>query len=309
MRLVAALVWCALWGHLLSTAHAQTLPGPLVTANWLAENRGKVVVLDVRSDPKSFTAEGHIPGSVLINWSDVRTKRVENGVELEDMLPPADKFQALLRRSGVNADSSVVVSNRGREPAEMFLATRLYWQFKYYGHDAVAVLNGGTGAWAADGRPLSKNTANPKLGNWSPKAERQELLATTMDVDKAVQSRSPALTDSRRMEIYFGTERFKQRVTADGHIPGAKYADALLFVLPARPVLFRPPEELRQIADGLGIKASEPMITYCDTGDWGSGTWFVFHELLGNKNTRLYDGSMHAWTRNQSRPVVKFKKE
>lgn len=305
MPVLAFLLWMALAvGH----AAAQTLPGPLVSAAWLIENRSKVVILDVRDEAQTFTSEGHIPGAVLVNWREVRSKRSEDGVELEDMLPPADKFQALMRRSGVNADSNIVISSRGREPSEMFLATRLYWQLKYYGHDAVAVLDGGTGAWVAAGRPVGKTT-KPKAGNWSVTGERKELLATTNDVDKAVQSRSPALTDSRRIENYFGTERYKQRVAADGHIPGAKYADATLFLMPARPVLFRSAEELRRIAEGLGIKAGDPMITYCDTGDWGSGTWFVFHEILGNKAVRLYDGSMHAWTRNQSRPVTRFKVE
>jgi|GEM_PF-3162347 len=33
-----------------------------------------------------------------------------------------------------------------------------------------------------------------------------------------------------------------------------------------------------------------------------SGGWFIQHELLGNKNVKLYDGSMHEWTL-EKRPV------
>jgi thiosulfate/3-mercaptopyruvate sulfurtransferase len=34
---------------------------------------------------------------------------------------------------------------------------------------------------------------------------------------------------------------------------------------------------------------------------------FVLSELLGNKNVRLYDGSMVEWTKDQSRPLVSEK--
>jgi thiosulfate/3-mercaptopyruvate sulfurtransferase len=37
------------------------------------------------------------------------------------------------------------------------------------------------------------------------------------------------------------------------------------------------------------------MITYCNSGQWASASWFVFSELLGNSKARLYDGSMHQW--------------
>ena len=40
-----------------------------------------------------------------------------------------------------------------------------------------------------------------------------------------------------------------------------------------------------------------PTIAYCNTGVTASLGWFALHELLGNQETRLYDGSMHAWSK------------
>jgi len=52
------------------------------------------------------------------------------------------------------------------------------------------------------------------------------------------------------------------------------------------------------------LAASRPAITYRDSGQLSTGAWFIAHELLGNKKTSLYDGSMHEWTKDAKRPVT-----
>jgi 3-mercaptopyruvate sulfurtransferase SseA len=42
---------------------------------------------------------------------------------------------------------------------------------------------------------------------------------------------------------------------------------------------------------------------YCNSGHLNSSTWFVMSELLGNKDARLFDGSMHEWTKDPARPA------
>lgn len=282
--------------------------GPLVDADWLATHLATVVVLDVREEARSFEKEGHIPGARLVAWGEVRGEAREEGVLLKDMLPSRGDFERVMRRAGVGTDSRIVVTSRGLKPEEMFLATRLYWQIKYFGHDAVAVLNGGTGAWSAQGHRLGTGPYKAaKPGDWQSRSERRELLAQTQDVTKALAARSPVLADARNIEAYLGFQRNLARVSRPGHIPAAKHADARYFILDAKPVLFRPVTELRQIVKGLGIDPAAPVIAYCDTGDWASGAWFVLHELLGNRSAALYDGSMHAWTQKEERGVTRFK--
>ena len=53
----------------------------------------------------------------------------------------------------------------------------------------------------------------------------------------------------------------------------------------------------------MGISSQQPTIAYCNTGHLASGAWFVMSEMVGNPNTRLYDGSMHQWTL-EKRPTV-----
>lgn len=293
-----------------ASAAASGVPGPLVTAEWLDANRAKVLILDVRDAPETFSEEGHIPGSVLVHWKDVRAPKLVDGQQVENMIPAPDVFAALMRRSGVNGDSAVIVVARGRLPEEIFLATRLHWQIRYYGHDAVAVLDGGVAAWAAAGRPLARGQGEqPKPGAWSVKDERRHLLATTEDVKRAIETRSHRLADARPIDNYLGTTYAEGAVQGPGHLPGAKYSDPTHFLVPARPTRFRSLAELKQLVDGLGLVSAVPTITYCNTGDWASGAWFVLHELLGKTDTALYDGSMHLWTKDPSRPRTKFRLE
>ncbi|MGB5396371.1 MAG: rhodanese-like domain-containing protein, partial [Gammaproteobacteria bacterium] len=65
---------------------------------------------------------------------------------------------------------------------------------------------------------------------------------------------------------------------------------------------------VRQMATELGISPDANMITYCNSGQLASASWFVFSELLGNKNVKLYDGSMHQWAL-EKRPVSVMKME
>jgi thiosulfate/3-mercaptopyruvate sulfurtransferase len=58
----------------------------------------------------------------------------------------------------------------------------------------------------------------------------------------------------------------------------------------------------------LGVDSTANMITYCNSGQFASASWFVFSELLGNDNVKLYDGSMHQWS-IEKRPVVKMEME
>ena len=52
-----------------------------------------------------------------------------------------------------------------------------------------------------------------------------------------------------------------------------------------------------------GVPTSGDQITFCNTGHWASLGWFVSSEIMGNKQTRMYDGSMVEWSADQSLPM------
>lgn len=325
MRKLYTFVLSVLGVLMLSPAQALQLPAPLVESRWLADHQSEVMVLDVRKDLKSFTAKplfvrdkksgkkhlvrvgGHIPGAHLVDYSRVRTTRTIDGKQVTRMLPDQRRFEALMQAVGINKDSAVVITSKGENNGDVTMATRLYWQMKYYGHDNLAILNGGVAQWILDGRPVSSKAEKPAPGNWTARAERRQILATSDDVAAAAADRSAQLVDTRALSLYLGTWR-KSYVYDSGHIPGAKVFPNELLTRPSLPARFLPAEELRQLATALGVNTDRNAITYCNSGHLASGSWFMLSELLGNKNVRLYDGSMHEWTLEQ-RPTVKLEME
>lgn len=305
---------------LATTARAVQLPGPLVETGWLADNLEWVVVLDVRKDGKSYAGQslpkekgldltkltGHIPGAVTVPWKDIVAKGREGQTMLKGMLPPADRFARLMRESGVDDDSAVIVAGRGAGAKDQTFATRLYFTLKYFGHDNIALLNGGTAQWAREGRPLSHELVAPQPGTFSVRGRREQMLATTADVEQAIEGDGVQLLDCRPEDFFYGLT-YKRKFVAPshkGHIPGAKNLPHVMLADNFGPALLFPAEEIHKVMALKGVDPLAPTIAYCNTGVVASLSWFVLHELYENPQVRLYDGSMHAWsTVDSSHPV------
>ena len=293
---------------------ALDVPGPVVDGAWLASHRAEVTVLDVRNNAKSFTVDpqfetdaktgkkfmvelgGHIDGATLVDNRKVRVERMIDGRKLVGMIPERADFEKLVRGWGVQAGRPVVIVSAGLEPMDFNDAARLYWQFKVYGEDNLAVLNGGTTAWIAEGREVVTKAQVAAEGNWSAKADRTaELNATLQDVQQAVASKSQ-IVDAREPAFYLGLSK-PGTVAAFGHVPGARDVPTTLMSTPGGDAArLMNASTYRDIFKMSGVDPQAPTVAYCNTGHQASGVWFVMHEVLGNKNAKLYDGSMHEWT-------------
>ena len=308
-------------------ALAADLPGPLVDTQWLADNRDAVVVLDVRRDPQSFirktsgggeiggvqacgasgggaAVSGHISDSALIDWKEIAVTQKTDDVTLKDMVPSQADFEQLMQRSGVSQDSLIVVTNPGDSGSTVADGTRLYWTLKYFGHDKVALLDGGVAKWAGDGHKIEYGRTKPKQGDWTAPGERPELLASLEEVQQAVAAGDTQVIDVRTPEYYLGLKHKAEKVAAKGHIDGAKNLPFLVYISEnGKGSTFYPRTELQRITTELGIDSSQPVISHCNTGHLASSGWFVMHELLGDEDTQLYVGSMNEWAADPSRSV------
>lgn len=306
-----------------ASVHAVTSPGPLVDTAWLAENLDQVVVLDVRKDVASFTKRpkgagvvnpcgpsqkgkqplvvaGHIPGAVLIPWKEVTSKRKVDGKEIQAMLPTAEKFEKLMQKAGVNDDSAIVITGKGQTLGQTAIAARLYWTLKYFGHDNVALLNGGTAQWILDKNKVKFGKSRAGKGNFKASQERKELLASLEDVTKLNKDKdgNEQLVDVRGKDVYLGLTYSKKFVPPEGkgHIPGAKNFPTYFMANsmgPAATVYNK--EEIQKVAKLVGFDTTKPTTTFCNAGVTASLGWFVLYEVVGNEKVRLYDGSMHEW--------------
>jgi thiosulfate/3-mercaptopyruvate sulfurtransferase len=319
MKAARWLVFLMVTSMALVAAARGKLPGPLVDSEWLDENQDDVLILDVRKDVKSFVGVpvyekdkktgkqklkkvgGHIPGAVLVNYKKIRATRVIGDQKIEKLVPEKADFEALIQSLGVNSDSPVVIVSRGEDSLDMTMATRLYWQMKYFGHNDLAILDGGLAQWVQDGHEVVSTPPEKKKnkGNWIAKSERDEILATTQEVEDALKAGDVQLVDNRPISQYLGMYK-KAYVAAKGHIPGAKSFPNELMTGPKNKARFQAHEELMSLAAAMGVDPDQPSITYCNSGHLASGGWFILHELMGNKAVQLYDGSLHEYTKTNN---------
>ncbi len=317
-RLAISMALCVAAG----AAAAQSLPGPLVDTAWLAANLDKVQVVDVRSNPKSFTAApefdtdprsgrkvlsevgGHIAGARLIDMKTMRTDRLIAGQTVKYMIPERADFQRAIQAAGVGAERPIVLVPVGLDVTDVDDALRVYWQFKVYGEDRIAVLDGGMAAWLIAGLPHSVEPAPAGSGNWISAADRtSQYFASSEDVAKAMADKAATLVDSRDARQYHGLVK-RDYVGGYGHLDGARlYPTELLLKSSGGAVTFMSPATYRGLLAAQSIDPAAPAITYCNSGHLSSGPWFVMSELLGNRQARLYDGSLHQWTL-EKRPLV-----
>jgi thiosulfate/3-mercaptopyruvate sulfurtransferase len=305
----------------LGLVHAVTLPGPVVSADWLAANQSEVQILEVRGDVISYTRApefdvdkktgkkflvevgGHIPDSTLLDFKKVRADRMIDGKKIKYLIPEKADFEKIIQAVGINSDKPIVLVPAGVDISDIDEALRAYWQFKVYGEDNLAVLDGGMAGWLSEGRDFSTAASTKSGGTWVAKGERKELIASSEQVAAASKSGKSTLIDARQPAQYFGLNK-RDYVSAYGHIAGAKELAPELLAKPAKGALYfwdKNTYNALFVANGMSPKM--PAISYCNSGHLAAGGWFVMSELVGNKATKLYDGSLYLWTL-EGRPLV-----
>lgn len=288
----------------------------MVDGAWLAAHLNEVQVFEVRGNAKSFTAApefetdaktgkkvlaevgGHIPGARLMESKALRVDKKVGELTVKYMLPEQAAFEKIMQAAGVDADKPIVLVPLGVDMADLDDALRAYWQLKVYGEDQLAVLDGGMAGWLLEGRAHSSEAAPAKTGSWRAKADRSaQYLADSEAVAAAVAAKSATLVDGRDLRSFHGLSK-RDYVYAAGHIPGAKVLPPELLSKPVAggAVRLQSLATYRGLVAASGIDADKPAIAYCNSGHLAAGPWFVMSELMGMRNARLYDGSMHQWT-------------
>ena len=275
---------------------------PLVSPQWLKANlkNDHLVVLDIRSaiDGGGVEAfvQGHIPGAVHNDYDKGGWRVTRNGVPF--MLPTVAELEKVIGEAGIDEDNHVVIVPAGVHVLDFGSAARVYWTLKVSGLTRVSILDGGFAAWKAD----PENPIETGINHPSPKIFTvtldKNLFVQANDVERASKLGDVTLLDARPASFFTGKEK-APAAKAYGRIPGARSLDSAVFY-DANTNRLRSQGELAAIAAAL---PGNPIVSYCNTGHWGSTNWFVLSELVGRKHVTLYYGSMVDWTSDARRPV------
>jgi thiosulfate/3-mercaptopyruvate sulfurtransferase len=258
--------------------------GPLVDAQWLRDHLGdaRVRVVDCRwklGQPGAGRAaylDGHIPGAAFLDLDDdLSDPPGESG---RHPLPDARRFEAAARGAGVGDDAHVVAYDESGEGG----AARLWWLLRHFGHDEVALLDGGLAAWREAGGALAPGEERPPPGDFTAR-ERTGDTASPEEIESSLADGSLRLLDARAPDRYAGRSEPIDPVA--GHIPGAANAPFSELAPSGR---YLPAAELRELLPGDG-----PFVAYCGSGV-SACTALVAAEVAGI-SARLYPGSWSEW--------------
>lgn len=229
---------------------------------------------------------GHIPGAYYLDLNlDLSSPVGRHGGR--HPLPDPELFAAKLSAMGVNSnpsDSTEPTLVVAYDDSRFAFASRLWWLLTYFGHNRVAVLDGGLSAWIEAGYDLDDRVPNSKSGLFIPTPNPSKIV-DIHGVKAKKDLPGVVLIDSREGDRYRGEREPIDPIA--GHIPGAvNYA--WQEASDAQGYLLQDPQTRWTSLDS----ASE-VIVYC-----GSGVTACVNLLslkMVDINAKLYPGSWSDW--------------
>lgn len=277
-------------------------PESLVSTEWLAEHirDPNIRVLDssfkqpgVKPTARDDYDAGHIPGAVYFDIDDV----AEPGTSLPHMIPSAEHFADKMAERGIGNDDKVIVYDANG----LSSAGRAWWMLRLFGHDNVALLDGGLPKWKREGRPLE--TATPSVpkraftARFHPEMVRDKaavIANMTSKHELVVDARSAGRFDGSAEETWPGRRR--------GHIPGSRNLPFDLVTDPQTKQL-KDAGALKKLFDDAGVPLDARIVTSCGSGVTACAVAFALH-LIGHPGAAVYDGSWSEWGLPDGPPIA-----
>ena len=232
-------------------------------------------------------AEGHIKGAIHADLdADLAGPPGDQG---RHPLPNFDAWLTRVQQWGLQDQEQVVLyDDMGGQ-----MAARGWWMFRWLGHEATAVLDGGLQRWQ---RPLESGVAKTSSpSDFKPKPTLTRLWQVG-DVERNLNQSTHQLVDARSVERWRGEQEPIDPVA--GHIPNALCLPSTGNLAPSG--LFKSAEDLRKrFAD----VSSMNTVCYC-----GSGVTAT-HNILAMRHAGLaepvlYADSWSGWITDSNRPIV-----
>ncbi len=283
---------------------------PLVSTDWLANHidDSPVVVLEptifmergtpnapasrFRSGVDEFEHEGRIPGA---RFADLFLRFSDPEAALPFTRPTREQFSAACGSLGIQTDNTVVIYDRLAGQ----WASRLWWIFKSFGHENVAVLNGGFKKYKKEGLPVETGptVAFDKV-HYAPTGS-EDFVAFQEDVKEIVAGeRTASLVCLLKPDDYSGAVSVRSRA---GHIPTSVNLPFTDLLNEADNTL-RDAEELRAAFSSVVPLDGRLIVTYCG-GGIASTLGALALAAIGYTNTLEYDGSLIEWISDPDAPM------
>lgn len=248
----------------------------------------------------------HIPGAV---FADVTGELSDPDAEQLFTVPSPERFARAAEALGVGDDTHVVVY----DTVGSAWATRVWWLFRLFGHDAVSVLDGGLGAWKDADYPVESGEATPPEAEEEPVFTpelREHLLATKAEIARSLPgadapegeagATADVVVNALDPATYAGTPDLSP-YSRRGRIPGSVNLP-LFTLLDPETGRFLATKDLTAKLQEQGILDAQRAVTYCGGGIAATLPAFAAFVVAG-VDVAVYDGSLSEWTADEDLPV------
>ena len=263
-----------------------------VSTEWLAAHLGEpdLRVVDatnylphLKRNAHVEYRQAHIPGAVFFPIDEI----ADTSSPLPHMLPTPDAFAKAMGTLGIGVGDRVIVyGGKG-----MSASARVWWTFRVFGHDRVAVLDGGLARWRAEGRPVEAGEKAAAPRSFTAHF-RPELVRDLGQVRDNLERPREQLVDARSAGRFAGTEAEPRAGLRGGHIPGSLNLPYETLYRPDGTLL--PPDALRSALLAAGVDLDRAVTTTCGSGVTASVLALALH-LVGHPRVAVYDGSWTEW--------------
>jgi thiosulfate/3-mercaptopyruvate sulfurtransferase len=289
----------------------------LVSTAWLAENLSDpdLCILDcswhlpaTKRDAHAEFEAVHIAGAQFFDIDAISDK----STTLPHMLPTPEFFASEVRKLGAANYNKIICY----DAVGLFSAARVWWMFKVFGHDNVAVLDGGLRKWVAEGRKTVSSPSSHRPADTSPSGVDKGTNSSSSpegevpegrrgdaifiptfrpDMVKSifqVASENTQIADARSPTRFRGEEPEPRPGVKPGHMPGARNLHYTTLLNPDSTLKSK--KELAQIFASARINLEKPITTSCGSGVTAAILSLALTELSA-KHHALYDGSWAEW--------------
>ncbi|GAA4898160.1 hypothetical protein GCM10023311_23730 [Flaviramulus aquimarinus] len=262
-----------------------TLTSPIVSVEWLHEHShaNNLVILDGTINKVFDITLEQIPKA---RFFDIKKKFSDTSNPFPSAFPSVEQFQKEARALGINKDSVIVVyDDKG-----IYSSARVWWLFKAFGFQNVAVLNGGFPAW----KKANYNTAlmqnfDGVVGDFEAHLQ-PGYMQFFDDIQKASKNKTHNIIDARSAGRFNCTEPEPREGLRMGTIPNSvnlPYTDLL------ENGLLKSKKDLAKTFYMVANK-SDNIIFSCGSG-LTACVLALGAEISGYKNISVYDGSWTEW--------------
>ena len=275
----------------------------LVSVDWLLEHLddSNLIVLDAsyhlptaKRDPDAEFVQQHIPGALRFDIDEIS----DHNAALPHMLPTTYRFDEAMQDLGVGAGMKVIVY----DTLGLFSAARAWWMFRYFGHDNVAILDGGLPAWLG-----ARQTVESGRGRVIPPPHpfksqvHLNWVVDAQDLLENINSNEYLVLDARAKSRFRGEAAEPRPGMRAGHIPGSAnvpFSD----LLDAESGFFQSSEAVRERLAEAGVDHRSVVVS-CGSGVTAC-ILALGLELAGLPEPKLYDGSWSEWGSCDGFPIA-----